>query len=85
MTPPIVFIDTMLGFRITSGTAVVQLALIRSVYDTTVDPPKVVNIIQPTIDLAVPLPMLRSIVRTLSEELDRAEQRAAIPAHRGLQ
>ncbi len=77
--PPFVFIDTMLGFRLTSGTVVISLALVRS--DFGLGSSKPGNQIQPTIDLAMPIPVLETILATMMEELAKSKVRAQLTPH----
>ena len=78
---PLVLIDGMMGFRITSGMIVLNLTFTRSDFDGE----KVVNFLQPTVDLAMPIPVLRLIMTTLEEELARAEVNANLTPHGSIQ
>lgn len=74
---PLVVIDTMLGFRLTSGLIILNLAFVRTSFDGA----QLVNFIQPTLDLAMPIPVLRNIMATLTAELDSAEAKAQLQPH----
>ena len=74
---PLVLIDGMVGFRVTSGLIVLNLTFTRSDFDGTI----VRNLIQPTVDLAMPIPVLQTIMATLASELAKAEAKASLSPH----
>ena len=77
MIPPIVLIDGMAGFRLTSGLAILNLVIVRADFQGD----KTISVIQPVVDIAMPILVLRQILNTMTAELDAAEAKANLPTH----
>lgn len=76
-TAPIVLIDTMLGFRIVDGMVVLNLGFARTQWDGA----QLTTFLQPTVDIAMPIPCLHRIIEALGIHLAEATARADLPPH----
>lgn len=74
---PLLLVDGMLGFRVSSGVIIINLCFTRSEFNGD----HMMTTIQPTVDLAMPIPVLRNIMATLETELANAEAKASITPH----
>lgn len=79
---PLLFVDGLIGFRVSEGLVTLNLSCIRGEWrQEGAEPPKMAQIIQPAVDLVVPIPALQRIIDAIQENLSMAQERANLEPH----